>query len=143
MEFTVEQQIGCTPERAFDLMADARNETSWNSAVSRSELQSGEPVGEGSRFLTVNRGREYDATIATYERPSKLVFDVRGQMDITATFTFAPADGGTAVRGRFDFRPKGAMKLMAPLLRPMIGASLRKESASFKSLCEETAAAGD
>ena len=136
MEFTIEQHLRCTPEHAFDLMADARNEPRWNRQVSRSELRSDEPIGRGSRFVTVNRGKEYDASISEYERPSRLAFDVTGQMDVKATFTFAARDGGTDYRATFDFTPHGSMRLMGPVLKPMIAASLKKESASFKALCE-------
>jgi Polyketide cyclase / dehydrase and lipid transport len=110
--------------------------------VTRSELVSDEPVGPGSRFVTVNRGQEYDATITTYEPPERLGFEVTGkQMEITATFTFAAVDGGTELTGRFDFRPKGVMKLIFPLVRPMIRRDLPKQSAGFKTLCEGTAPA--
>jgi hypothetical protein len=139
MPFTVERDIACPPEHAFDLMADARNETTWNSRVSRSELVSGEPIGAGTTFVTVNRGQEYDATIATHERPERLVFDVRGrQMDITASFRFAAAGSGTHISGEFDFRPKGVMRGLFPLFAPMVRRDLERQSASFAALCEST-----
>lgn len=137
MPFHAEQHIVCPPERAFDLMADARNETSWNARVSRSELLSGEPVGLGSRFRTVNRGQEYEATIATYERPRRLSFDVTGkQMDITTSFDIHEHQGTTHLHGTFDFRPKGAMRVLFPLLAPMVRRDLQRQTARFKALCE-------
>ena len=139
MSFAVEKTIACAPADAFDKMADARNETAWNSEVSRSELRSGEPIEQGSRFLTVNRGKEYDATIAAYERPRLLVFEVTGkQMDVTARFTFAPAGEGTSFAGEFDMRPKGGTKLAFPLLKPLITKDLDKQSQSFKEFCESS-----
>jgi hypothetical protein len=54
------------------------------------------PIGPGSRFVIVDRDREYGTTIATYERPSALVFEATGQMDLTITYAFGPADGGTS-----------------------------------------------
>jgi hypothetical protein len=57
-------------------------------------------------------------------------------MDISATFTFAEADGGTELDGSFDFRTKGLVKVMFPLLAPMIRRDLPKQAASFKALCE-------
>lgn len=65
-------------EQVFDRMADVRNEAEWNSQVSRSDLVSGEPIGLGTTFLTVNRGQAYDATITTYDRPNEISFDVVG-----------------------------------------------------------------
>src|SRR4051794_27674831 len=113
MAFRTEATIARPPAEGFDRMADARNETAWNSEVSRSELLSGEPIGQGSRFLTVNRGKEYTATISSYERPGLLVFEVAGApMDITATFRFEPDGTGTSFSGSFDMRPKGFMRVM-------------------------------
>ena len=136
MEFTLERHLRCAPEHAFDLMADARNETKWNSQVSRSELRSEEPVGPGSQFLIVNRGQEYDATLATYERPSRLGFQIHGQMEMAIAYSFAPDEDGTRYRAVYDFRPTGATKLLAALLTPVIRRSLNKETDSFKALCE-------
>jgi hypothetical protein len=136
MEFVVEQHIRCTPEHAFDLMADARNEPRWNSQVSRTELRGEEPIGQGSRFLIVNRGQEYDASIATYERPSTLVFEATGATNLTIAYSFAPGDGGTRYRAAYDFRPRGVARVVMPLLKTVIRRSLHKETASFVALCE-------
>jgi Polyketide cyclase / dehydrase and lipid transport len=145
VDFGASVKIDCPRERAFDLMADARNEIRWNSAVSRSELLSGEPISAGSRFLTVNRGQEYEATIVSFERPALLVFAVTGKrMDINARFTFKEDAGGAAVEEHLDFRPKGVMKLFFPLLAPLVRRDLPKQGASFKAFCERTASgAGD
>jgi Polyketide cyclase / dehydrase and lipid transport len=136
MEFTIEQHIRCTPERAFDLMADARNEPRWNSQVSRTELRSDEPIGLGSRFVIVNRGQAYDTVIATYERPSVLVFEATGPTDLTIAYAFRPAGEATSFRADYDFRPKGASRLLMTPLKRVIRRSLHRESASFAALCE-------
>src|SRR5262249_41624329 len=136
MEFTVEQHIRCTPEHAFDLMADARNEPRWNSQVSRTELRSDEPIGPGSQFVIVNRGQEYDTAISTYDRPTALVFEATGAMSLTIAYAFRPADGGTSFRADYDFRPTGASRVLMTLLTPVIRRSLHKEAASFAALCE-------
>ena len=136
MEITVEQHLDCPPERAFDRLADARNETAWNDKVTRSELKSAEPIGAGSEFVTVNRGREYVATISTYERPSRLAFDVRGPMNVTTAFAFTLDGAGTRLSGTFDFRPTGAMRLLFPLLKPAIRRDIGKQMESIKRFCE-------
>jgi hypothetical protein len=129
--------IACSREQAFDLMADARNETHWNSRVSRSELVGDGPIGPGSRFTVVNRGKAYDAVIEAYERPSTFRVEVAGApMDITATFSFAAEGEGTRLTGEFDMRPKGAMKLLFPLLTSTIRTDLQKQFGRFKAFCE-------
>jgi uncharacterized protein YndB with AHSA1/START domain len=72
-------RIACPPEKVFDLVADLRNDTQWNSRVSHAELRSPEPIGLGSRFGLVNGGTAYDVTITGYERPSRLVFEASGK----------------------------------------------------------------
>jgi hypothetical protein len=44
VRFSVETDIASSPAAAFAKMADVRNETRWNSRVSRAELVSGEPM---------------------------------------------------------------------------------------------------
>jgi len=134
--FEVSQRVAVAPEAAFDAMADARNEVQWNSKVTRSELVSAEPVQQGSRFQTVNRGQAYDATITEYDRPARVTFEVTGkQMDITTTFTFTGEAEGSVVHGTFDFRPKGALKIAFPVMRPMIRGDLPKQMESFARYC--------
>ncbi len=57
-------------------------------------------------------------------------------MDIAIEYTFAEADGTTTAVGRFEARPKGFMKILLPLLMPMIKRDLAKQHANFKELCE-------
>ena len=139
MKFTVESDITRPPAEVFERLADARNEPSWNSQVSRSELVSEEPVGQGSRFVTVNRGKPYDSTVTTHEPPELLVFEVTGKpLDITASFTIAPRGDGSHVVSEFHFRPKGAMKVTFPLMQSAVRKDLAKQSQSFKRFCEQT-----
>ena len=137
--FEMDSVIAASPEAAFDAMADARNEPQWNSQVSRSELLSGEPIGDGSRFETVNRGQSYQATITTYERPNRLAFDVTGKgMDIRATFAFTATGGGTSNSATFDFTPKGFLKVVFPLMKPLIRKDLPKQAQSFAAFVERS-----
>jgi hypothetical protein len=137
VKFTVESDIARPPEDVFDRMADARYEPEWNTQVSRSDLVSDGPVGQGSRFVTVNRGKPYDATITTAQRPGLLVFEVTGgAFDITTSFAVTAAAAGSHVVSEFDFRPKGAMKLMFPLMGSAIRKDLARQSQNFKQFCE-------
>jgi hypothetical protein len=114
-----------------------RSETRWNTQVSRSELVSDEPVRHGSAFKTVNRGKEFAATIGTYERPSRLVFDVTGQaMDITVTVDFRSEPAGTALAAVYEMSPKGFLKAIFPLMAPVVRRGLAEQSRNFKAFCE-------
>jgi uncharacterized protein YndB with AHSA1/START domain len=135
---TATTRIACPPEQVFDTLADLRNETRWNSRVSSAELRSTEPIGPGSRFGIVNGGTAYDVTIADYDRPSRLVVEASGNPDLTITYALTPMDDGTQLVSDFDFRPRGALKLLLPLLSPVIRRDVPKQYASLKALCEDT-----
>lgn len=137
MAFTEELHIDCPSTTVFDLMADARNETRWNGSVSRAELVTDEPIGEGSRFIVVNRAREDEVMITAFDRPDRLEFAVTSKaMDIDITYTFVEEGGTTTAVGNFDARPKGFMKVLLPLLMPVIKRDLAKQHTKLKKLCE-------
>jgi len=124
-------------QEVFDLMADARNETAWNSQVTSSELVSEEPIGQGARFVTVNRGQSYDATVTTYDRPNEIAFDVVGKtLRIVGSFSFSDAGEGTLLRANFDMQPLGYMKVLLPLMAPLVRRDFPKQLRSFKAFCE-------
>ena len=139
MRVTATTRIGCPPARVFDTLADLRNELQWNSQVSEAELESGEPIGQGSRFSLVNGGRPFDVTITTFERPSRLVLEGTGKPDLTIAYTLTPVAEGTELVSDFDFRPAGALKLIFALLSPVIRRNVPKQYASLKALCEASA----
>jgi uncharacterized protein YndB with AHSA1/START domain len=136
VRFTAKTRIARPPEDVFDTLADLRNDTKWNSRVSRAELRSPKPIGPGSRFAVVNGGTPYDVTITSYDRPSRLVFETSGKPDLTIVCTLAPTGEGTELESDFDFRPKGVLKVVFPLLAPVIRRDVPRQYASFKALCE-------
>jgi uncharacterized protein YndB with AHSA1/START domain len=133
---TATTRIACAPEGVFDMLADLRNETEWNTRVSSAELRSDEPIGLGSRFAIVNGGSSYDVTITTYDRPSRLVFEASGKPDLTITYALTPTALGTELESELDFRPTGPLKLVFALLSPVIRRDVPKQYRSLKTLCE-------
>ena len=136
MRVTATTRIASPPESVFDMLADLRNDPQWNSRVSSAELRSPEPIGPGSRFAVVNGGTPYDVTITSYDRPSRLVFEASGKPDLTIACTLTPTGEGTELESDFDFRPKGVLKVVFPLLAPVIRRDVPRQYASFKALCE-------
>jgi uncharacterized protein YndB with AHSA1/START domain len=135
--FVVDSTIHAAPETVFDAMADARNEPQWNSRVSQSRLLTDEPIGANSMFETVNRGQTYTATVSTYERPKRLVFDVTGKgMAITATFDYTASGENTASHATFDFRPTGMLKVFFPMMKPLVAKDGPKQAQNFARFVE-------
>ena len=122
----------------FPLMADNRNEPRWNSNLSDSELLTAEPIGVGSRFRAVYQGQECMAVIAEHEPDRVVTFEVDAKrMDITGRMSFSPAGSGTRLDGEFDLRPKGVMKVMLPLVAPLVRRDFPKQFANFKAFAEQ------
>jgi Polyketide cyclase / dehydrase and lipid transport len=136
MLVTTSTRIACPPEKVFDTLADIRNDMSWNSRISSAGLRSNEPITLGSRFTIVNGGTSYDVTITTYARPSRLVLEASGKPNLTIAYTLTSIDEGTDLQSNFDFRPKGAQKLLFALLAPVIRREVPKQFASLKAFCE-------
>ena len=78
-----------------------------------------------------------ETTITTFNRPERLDFAVTGRaMDVAARFRFGSAGPGTELVIEFDPSPKGVMKLLFPLLKPVIRRDLAKQHDKFKLFCE-------
>jgi hypothetical protein len=140
MQFTASHTLARSPEVAFDLMADLRNQARWSGAPIDSELLTSEPVGPGSRFHAVHSGRDYEATITLHRRPELLRIEVLGaHLTIKGEFAFTPVDGGSLLDAIIDISAKGAMRFVLPTFRGTIAAELPKEAASFARFCEAQA----
>lgn len=137
MTISEQLHIDCPPATAFDLMADVRKLTEWNDGASKAEMTSAEPIGHESTFVAVNRGQEMKTAIVTFERPERLDFSVTGKtMDVAARFHFESVGSSTKLSIEFDPAPKGVMKLLFPVLKPLIRRDLAKQHGKFKQFCE-------
>ena len=138
--FTDKMHIDSPSTTVFDLLADARNELQWNSGVSRVELLTDEPVGTGSQFIVADRRGEHEVTITLFDRPDRVEFAMTSkEMDVAIKYAFTETDGTTTAVGKFEAQPKGYMKLLLPMLMPMIKRDVAKHHVHFKKLCEAQA----
>src|SRR5689334_19351046 len=111
-------RIDASPERVFDILADLRNDPEWNSRITSAELRSSEPVGPGSQFAIVNGGSPYEVTVATHDRPSRLLLEAHGKPDLTIAYTLTSADGGTDLHSDFAFHTTGFQTLVFAIAGP-------------------------
>lgn len=130
--------VNCPATRAFDLMADPRNEVRWNSGVSAVECKTSEPTGEGSQFTVVDRRGQHEVTITSFDRLHRLKFMSHdAQMDVAIDIVFTEVDGVTTITGTFKPQTRGLMTVLFPLLKPIIRRQIAKEHVNFVRLCEE------
>jgi len=108
-------------ETVFDFAADQRNEPRYNPRMARAEKVTGGPVGKGTVFRSAVRaaGRATDmrSELTGYRRPPWLASrTTMAQADIAGTLNFEPVPGGTRMRWAWVVRPKGASRLLTPVI---------------------------
>ena len=108
-------------EEVFDYVADQSNEPAYNPQMVRAQKITPGPVGKGTRFRSAvaARGRTAEMLIECtgYDRPTLLASTTTmRQADISYTLTFEPAGAGTRMRWAGQVRPKGALRLVGPLI---------------------------
>jgi uncharacterized protein YndB with AHSA1/START domain len=108
-------------EAVFDFVADQSNEPQYNPRMTRADKVTDGPVGKGTVFrsATKSMGRSVAMLIELtgYDRPARLVsHTTTGQADMDGTLTFEAAPAGTRMRWSWQVRPKGAARLLAPVI---------------------------
>jgi Polyketide cyclase / dehydrase and lipid transport len=105
----------------FDYVADQSNEPQYNPQMVRAAKITTGPVGAGTKFRSAvtSRGRiaEMLIEVTGYRRPTRLSSaTTMQQADISYTLTFEPAASGTRMRWSGHVQPRGAFKLLGPLI---------------------------
>ena len=105
----------------FDYVADQSNEPQYNPQMVRAQKITAGPVGKGTRFRSAvaSGGRTAEMLIECtgYDRPRLLQSTTAmAQADISYTLTFEPAGAGTRMRWSGQVRPKGAFRLLGPVI---------------------------
>jgi Polyketide cyclase / dehydrase and lipid transport len=108
-------------EEVFDFVADERHEPRYNPRMVRAEKISEGPIAVGARFQTELKkaGRTMPMVVefTDFERPRRLGSVTRSSMmETMGALTFESIPSGTRMSWSWDVRPRGAMKVMAPLI---------------------------
>ncbi len=139
-------RIARPAEEVFDFVADLRNEPQFNPDASNVQQQTPGPIGLGTVYTEdFRRIGCYETTIDRHERPSELGFDARNpRTDALVRFRFDPAgEDQTQVSCTVELRMKGVMRIMEPLLAPMIRRQIeRTRGPMLKRALESQAAPG-
>jgi Polyketide cyclase / dehydrase and lipid transport len=113
--------IGLPAGVVFDYVADQSNEPQYNPRMVRAEKVTPGPVGKGTRFRSAvaSRGRTVEMLIEVtgYDRPHHLAsITTMQQADISYTLTFEPVASGTRMQWSGQVRPRGALKMLGPVV---------------------------
>jgi len=130
----------------FDYVADQSNEPQYHLQMIRAEKVTAGPVRKGTQFRSAVASRGHTAEMLIectgYDRPRLFAScTTMQQADISYTLTFEPAAGGTRMRWSGHVRPKGALRLLGPMITWM---GVRQEQRIWASLKRhlEAASAG-
>ena len=113
--------IRCPVEAVFDCVADQTNEPHYNPSMVRAEKITPGPIGKGTQFRStvVSAGRTADMLIelTDYDRPRLLSSSTSmTQADIDYVVRFEPVTAGTRMSWSGRVRPRGALRVLAPLI---------------------------
>ncbi len=127
----------------FDYVADQSNEPQYNPQMIRAKKITAGPVRKGTQFRSAVASRGHTAEMliecTRYDRPRLLTSTTTiRQADISYTLTFEPATGGTRMRWSGRVRPKGALRLLGPVITWM---GIRQEQRIWASLKKHLEAA--
>ena len=108
-------------EEVFDFVADERTEPIFNHNMLSSEKVTDGPIGVGTRFRAVIRaGRKalpMDIEYTGFDRPHLIASNTHmSTADFSGTLTFTPTLSGTRLRWSWRTRPRGVVRLAAPVL---------------------------
>ena len=123
-------RIARPAEELFDYLADLDHEPEWNPDASNVVRTTPGEIGPGTVWEEdFRRVGHYVTTIDAYERPGILSFDARNpRTDAHVRFDFATAgEGATEVSCVVELTMKGPMRLLEPLLSPMIRKQIERE----------------
>jgi hypothetical protein len=131
--------IARPPEVVFAYFADLRNEPEWNRGhVREVRLITPEPVGLGATF----EGEHPGFGRATWRLSA---YDPPRHVEIEGTVGGAPyryagdlesANGGTRFRGRVEWSPRGAWRMLGPALGPILRLQARRSFAHLREALE-------
>jgi hypothetical protein len=138
-EIVIGQPVGVV----FDYVADQSNEPQYNPQMVRAEKITAGPVGKGTQFRSAvaSMGRTAEMLIECtgYDRPALFATTTTMQQaDISYTLTFEPDAAGTRMRWSGQVHPKGAFRLLEPVITWM---GIRQEQRIWTSLKEHLEAA--
>ena len=135
--------IGRPVDVVFDYVADQGNEPQYNPRMVRAEKITAGPVGKGTQFRSAvaSMGRTaemlIECTVHARPEPPPAIATMQ-QADFSCTLTFEPDAAGTRMRWSGQVRPKGAFRLLRPVITWM---GIRQEQRIWTSLKKHLEAA--
>jgi carbon monoxide dehydrogenase subunit G len=130
-------QLERPPEDVFDYLVDMRNELEWNPDVESMEKILDGPIGLGTKFRAKWKQTELvEVECVEFERPLAWRYDGGGPLSASVRATLAPHGAGSLLTVYFDVRAHGKLRLLFPVLLPMLRRSEKKNMSRIKRAVE-------
>ena len=132
-------------EEVFSFISDKENLPLWASGILSAKQTSEGPKAVGTTFLIVAQAPgqrvETKYSYTTYEKNKAFagMGVAEPMMVFNDRYQFEPRDTGTYVTMRLEISPRGLLKLLQPVMRLMIGNTIRAELAKAKKVLESRA----
>lgn len=109
------------PDEVFDFLADPRHEPAYNPLVLSARKETAGPIGPGTRFTqrvkSFGRTGEVSILLLDCERPHHLTWAIGSSgMDVDGTEEITQEGEQTTVQWSWDFRPRGGLRFLGPLV---------------------------
>lgn len=128
----------------FAFVADQTNAPQWQDGLAEVRRVTSGPIGVGTEHVFVRRfaGRRIESRNRfTRFEPGRFVeFEIpEGWLTGTASYRVDPiAGGGCRLTSRMDFRVRGPLKVVSPLLARLLSRDSRTDETTLKALLEST-----
>lgn len=146
VDFTISVTVERPPDEVFAVLTDPQRLPEWQPLVEHVEvLAGGPPLRRGSRVREVRRAGpkrlEQIVEISDHEPPERFGLRiVEGPVHIHGDVVLRRlGEDATEVRVRAFGRAPRAMRLLGPLLEPLLARQLRKQYVALKTLVESSA----
>lgn len=136
-------QIDRSPAEVWEAIADYGFDSEWRNGLREMTPDPAGPPAIGTRVHEVvrNSGRDYVADTVVTELDPGVSYRFTGSGtigELTGGRAVRPdaAGGGAVFTYTIELEPTGAMRLLAPLLRPLVRSGLKKDLARLKQALE-------
>jgi len=140
----ITEVINAPVTKVMALANDPKRQHEWVPGVVDVQVTSGTRgrVGESwlLTFSMMGMKSRAQASIVEWEDNNKVVWRIEGNVNGVQTLTYEPiGDRSTRSKMQADFKFKGFMGLMSPIMVPMMRRNARRGAANLKRLCEAEA----
>jgi hypothetical protein len=136
--------LRCSPEEAFDYLADPRGELEWNPKCETMEKLTPGPVGLGTKYRAKWKSSPYvEYETVAFERPSRWTMHNGGPVEVLLTCQLEPVPQGTRLDVAFTPTPHGWFRLLYPIFLIMIRREEKANMAHLRDGFEKQSGARD